>query len=197
MAKKIRNKKEQVCRAAVEVIAKEGFHEATIDQIAAAAGVAVGTIYNYFQSKNDLLDFIFQKEYEKRRSFFQEIQKKDLHPLQKLKQILSLHFAEVQENPDVFRVLLQEKCRPALSRFAGLTKFEGLPRFTAEIIAQGIAEGELKPCDPEIVSAAVFGIMEALLGSYLREVEAKGRSDILDNAPEEIVQIFGNGLNRI
>lgn len=196
MNKKFWSKKEQVCRAAVEVIAKEGFHEATIDKIAAAAGVAVGTIYNYFQNKNDLLDFIFQKEYEKRRSFFQEIQKEDLHPLQKLKQILSMHFTEVQKNPEVFRVLLQERCRPGLSRFEGLTKFEGLPRFTAEIIAKGIAEGELKPCDPEIVSAAVFGVMEALLGRYLREVEAKGRSEILDNAPEEIIRMFWSGLAR-
>ena len=42
-----------------------GFHTATTDKIAAAAGVAVGTIYNYFKNKEDILNHIFQVEYEK------------------------------------------------------------------------------------------------------------------------------------
>lgn len=188
------NKKEIVCQAAAEVIAREGFHDATIDKIAAAAGVAVGTIYNYFQSKNDILDFIFQKEYDKRRVFYQEIKKKDLHPLEQLKLILSMHFMELKENPNVFRVLLRERCMPRFCHFQGISKFEGLPRFIEEILEQGIKNGKLHAFDLKIVSAAIFGAIEALMSRYLLELEEKGHSSILDNAPDEILKMFWSGL---
>jgi len=45
----------QILDAAGEVFAEKGFHSATIRDVARAAGVADGTIYNYFKNKNDLL----------------------------------------------------------------------------------------------------------------------------------------------
>jgi AcrR family transcriptional regulator len=45
----------QILDAAASVIAAKGFHRATTREIAAAAGVAEGTIYNYFEGKDDLL----------------------------------------------------------------------------------------------------------------------------------------------
>jgi TetR/AcrR family fatty acid metabolism transcriptional regulator len=57
-------KKEIIRRAAIEVISKLGFHGATTDRIAQEAKVAVGTIYNYFKNKEDILDYIFEVEYK-------------------------------------------------------------------------------------------------------------------------------------
>ncbi|MFQ5575361.1 MAG: TetR/AcrR family transcriptional regulator [Anaerolineae bacterium] len=45
----------QILEAAIHVFAEKGFHKATVKDVAAAAGVADGTIYNYFKNKNDLL----------------------------------------------------------------------------------------------------------------------------------------------
>ncbi len=189
-------KKEAVYKAAIEVIAREGFHDATIDKIAAAAGVAVGTIYNYFQNKDDILNFIFQTEYEKRKNYYLEIQKKDRHPLVKLKLILSMHFAEVKENPDVYRILLRERCMPRICHFEGITRFEGLPRFIEEILADGIKKEKIRSCNLQIVSAAIFGAIEALMSRHLVELEEKGHSKVLDNASEEIVNLLWCGLSR-
>ena len=48
-------RKMQILEAAATVFAKKGFHRATTKEIAEAADVAEGTIYNYFESKDDLL----------------------------------------------------------------------------------------------------------------------------------------------
>jgi AcrR family transcriptional regulator len=45
----------QILDAAASIIAAKGFHRATTKDIATAAGVAEGTIYNYFEGKDDLL----------------------------------------------------------------------------------------------------------------------------------------------
>src|SRR5262245_47767167 len=47
-------RKSELLRAARIVFSRKGFHDATIDDIAAEAGVAKGTVYLYFQSKNDI-----------------------------------------------------------------------------------------------------------------------------------------------
>lgn len=50
-----RQRKEQILEAALLVFSRRGFNGATIPEIAREAGVAVGTIYNYYRNKRDLL----------------------------------------------------------------------------------------------------------------------------------------------
>ncbi len=190
------NKKEMVRQAAAEVIARDGFHDATIDKIAAAAGVAVGTIYNYFHNKDDILNYIFQNEYEKRRDFYENMRKQNIHPLEQLKLILTMHFDEVKKNPHVFRVLLQERHISRFCHFQGMSRFEGLPRFIEEILAAGISSGKLQRLDLKIITVAIFGAIEALMRRYLLELEENGQSFLLDHASTEILKLFWNGLAR-
>jgi AcrR family transcriptional regulator len=48
-------RKQQILDAALTVLSQKGFDQASIDDIAQAAGIAVGTIYNYYSSKHDIL----------------------------------------------------------------------------------------------------------------------------------------------
>jgi AcrR family transcriptional regulator len=56
-----RQRQEQILEAALLVFSRRGFNGATIPEIAHEAGIAVGTIYNYYQSKRDLLVAITNK----------------------------------------------------------------------------------------------------------------------------------------
>lgn len=57
--------REKIIRSAIELFAGKGFHETKVDEIAERSGVAKGTIYLYFSSKEDLLvnsiDYIVEK----------------------------------------------------------------------------------------------------------------------------------------
>src|SRR3954451_9727501 len=55
-------KRGRILEAAVKVFAERGFHTATVAEIARAAGVADGTIYLYFKSKDDLLLRLFDEK---------------------------------------------------------------------------------------------------------------------------------------
>ncbi|MCI0398432.1 MAG: TetR/AcrR family transcriptional regulator [Chloroflexi bacterium] len=54
-AQLIAARRNQILEAAIQVFAEKGFHQATIKDVAQAAGVADGTIYNYFDNKKALL----------------------------------------------------------------------------------------------------------------------------------------------
>src|SRR5467141_5385228 len=54
-------KRDAILRAATDVFADRGFFNAQVADVARAAGVAAGTVYLYFRSKDDLLVSIFEK----------------------------------------------------------------------------------------------------------------------------------------
>ena len=60
----VEGKRERILDAAIKVFAAEGFYNAKVSQIAHEAGVADGTIYLYFKSKDDLLISLFEDRME-------------------------------------------------------------------------------------------------------------------------------------
>src|SRR5438309_6058096 len=54
-------KRDAILRAAIDVFAERGFFNAQVADVARAAGVAAGTVYLYFKSKDDLLVSIFER----------------------------------------------------------------------------------------------------------------------------------------
>jgi len=186
-------KKELIRQAAISVIAREGFHSATTDRIARKAGIAVGTIYNYFKDKEEILDYIFQVEYEKRAEFFKKLQEKSIQPLEKIRLILKMHFEELKENPDLVKVILEER---KLSRryYLSETRNNGLRGFLEKILQEGIAQGKVRECDPGIVSTILFGAIEGLMAQYLQDLESKNEPICFSGAVAEMMELINRGL---
>jgi len=188
------SRKEQIRQAAITVIAQEGFHGATTDKIAAQARVAVGTIYNYFKNKEDILAHIFAVEYEKRLHFFTRLEEEDIHPLDKIKGILTMHFAGVRENPNLVRVILEEKNFFHRYYERGPDCDQCLQGFLEQVINRGVREGKLRPCDPEMVAVVLFGFIEAIMGRYLCISNGGDDNDFLEAAVNEIIALLAEGL---
>ncbi|MGI6096842.1 MAG: TetR/AcrR family transcriptional regulator [Dethiobacteria bacterium] len=191
------DKKELIREAAIRVIAREGFYTTTTDRIAAEAGVAVGTVYNYFKNKEDILSYIFEVEYEKRAKFYKQLQERDaLSALEKLYLILEKHLLEVQKNPDIGIIILSERRFPRQCQFIALDHKKGLPLFLSEIISEGREKGELHCGDPQKVSTIIFGALEAILASYLLKLE-EGKEvggQYLKDSLAELMRLVSSGI---
>ena len=70
--------KNRIRDAAVEVISREGFFNTRMQEIADQAALAVGTIYNYFSSKDEVLSYIFKNEMQRRMEYMSELKKENL-----------------------------------------------------------------------------------------------------------------------
>ncbi len=101
-------RKQQILDAATKVFAEKGFHRATIKEIAKVAGVAGGTIYNYFTNKTELLLGILNRlnETEQREQHFVAGSEQDIRSffVAYLRQRLTL----LWPNLEVFRAILPE-----------------------------------------------------------------------------------------
>ncbi len=134
-------KREQILQAARSVFAEKGFHRATIKEIAARAGVADGTVYNYFANKNalllGLLDWINQSD--RRESDFQQLQ---------------------EGNTEAF---VREYTRQRFAFLGG----EGLKLFQA-ILPEILANAELRSLYREKIIAPTFASADHILLPLLR-----------------------------
>jgi TetR/AcrR family fatty acid metabolism transcriptional regulator len=190
------NKKELISYAAIEVISKEGFHSATTDKIAAEAGISVGLVYYYFKNKEEILEYIFEMECEKRSTLLKELKKSNLHPLAKIMKMVEHHFRIVAEDHKVAKIILRERHLPFCIP-GGIGKIGGVPKFIREVVEEGVEAGQIRECNAEIMSIAIFGIIEEVLNRYILEKEEKQDSSLLDDSLQEIGELLEKGLVRI
>src|SRR5689334_15560439 len=108
-AKLIEMRRIQILDAATTVFAEKGFHRATIKDVAKAAGIADGTIYNYFENKTALLMGILDRlnQSDERSQHFEEASHSN--PGEWARHYIRQRFDMLNpEGHQVFQVLLPE-----------------------------------------------------------------------------------------
>ncbi len=98
MSSRREDKRKRIIDAAVDVFADKGFFQAKVSEIAEAAGVADGTIYLYFKSKDDLLISLFREKMNEILQRFSAIRDEG-SPEQQLRRYIAEHLAFVAEKP--------------------------------------------------------------------------------------------------
>src|SRR4051812_27342475 len=99
------DKRERILDAAVKVFAREGFYNAKVSQIASAAGVADGTIYLYFKSKDDLLISLFEDRMEAINANLRKALEAETSAIARLRRVVSLHLQLVAEDRHLAEVI--------------------------------------------------------------------------------------------
>src|SRR5215217_1460953 len=85
------SKREAILRAAIDVFAERGYFNAQVADVARAAGVAAGTVYLYFRSKDDLLISIFERGMTEAIEAGRRSLEGRAHPLDRLREVARLH----------------------------------------------------------------------------------------------------------
>ena len=140
-----------------------------MDEVAAAAGVSKGTMYNYFENKRDLFLQVFSEVLAGEESDVVKLISAPLSGSEKLRKILGLWVNRLERYQDIGRLVLEFWASAAREEQGGelagwfnqmYTRWRGR---IAEIIAQGIDEGEFrKDFDPGVAAALVLAILDGL-----------------------------------
>lgn len=163
------SKRERILRAAVEVFAKNGYFNAKVTEIAKAAGVADGTIYLYFDGKEDLLNTIF-REYT--RNYLEQLEKKVAginRPEERLRTAIA-HHLETLGHDRALAVVSQVELRHSLKFMSLLSQQEVADylNMLRKIVEHGQAEGVFRRnLHPQFVAKSVFGILDEMVTSWI------------------------------
>lgn len=163
------NKRERILDAAVVEIARQGYTQTTVAQIAARAGVADGTIYLYYENKEELLLRLFERAMER---FIREGRvhlERAASARDKLIRIVELHLALVGEDRDL-AIITQVELRHSLHFMDHLsrTRVGDYLEILARVVAQGQREGEFRcDLDPALGAKFVFGVLDEMATDWV------------------------------
>ena len=184
----------QILEAATRVFSEKGYHRATIRDVAQAAGIADGTIYNYFANKAALLLGILDRlnQTAEREGHF--AQASDIGIEEWTRQYIQQRFAAIgPEGRRLLQVVLAEALTDRALREQYAREVVQPTYALAEgFFRQWIAAGEVRPVDPalalRVVSAVFLGvIMLQLIGDPVLEAHKA-------ELPDVIADLVLNGL---
>jgi AcrR family transcriptional regulator len=104
-------KRELILNTALEVFASHGFHGASISLIASHAGIAKGLLYNYFESKEQLLKTILNKGIQEIMSVFESSIPEKISP-EIFSKLLSLYFQQLRNNKTFWQLYFAIASQP-------------------------------------------------------------------------------------
>lgn len=185
-------KYQKILDAAVEVIAERGYFKSPVSEIARRAGVADGTVYLYFKSKDDLLRTAIDRRFER---FYQQIAEAFLTiqgPREQLEYIALVHLESYQVNRSM-AVLLQTEMRQS-AKFIAEFSHRHLARYiqtVREVVRRGQEEGIFRRDVADgVVAHCMFGAIDELLSSAVftgRVYDAKATA-------AQVMDVLLNGI---
>jgi AcrR family transcriptional regulator len=157
--------RERLLQAAQELIEEGGYAAASVAQVAERAGVASGTLYRHFESKEDLFVEVFRTVCSGEERAMRAVSTADGGPAaDRLEEVLATFAERALRNPRLAWALIAEPVDPLVDaeRLAYRSRYAAV---IAEQLRAGIAAGELPQQDVDLTAAAlVGGCGEALVG---------------------------------
>jgi TetR/AcrR family fatty acid metabolism transcriptional regulator len=188
------DKRTRILNAAVTVFAEKGFHQARVSDVADAAGVADGTIYLYFKSKDDLLLTLFEEKMDEIIAGLREVLSPIESPIDRVRAFASYHAHLVRNNRALAEVLQVELrlSNKFLKEYRPRKLWTYLGIF-AQIVRDGQARGLFRPeLDPFILMWAFFGSLDELAMQWVL-LRRKDRFRI-ETAAETVAEVFIRGI---
>ncbi len=188
----VTDKREAILRAAIKVFAQKGYFNSKVADIAKEAGIADGTVYLYFKSKEEILHSVFDRAMEE---FIAEGKREIAEIAEadgRLRRIAQLHLEKLGADRDlaiVFQVELRGSTK-FMEEFSGGGFAEYL-----EIIQKTIQEGQRtgvfrKDLKPITAAKILYGALDEMVTNWILSKRAYPLAPMAD----EVLKVFFGGV---
>ncbi len=160
--------------AVARIVAKRGSHGLTMEQVAVEAGVAKGSLYLHFKSKQALLESVKESSLEPLLQEAEAILDSAMTPQEKIEQVIARRFSYFDQHRELFRFLLEDRQVAQLhSERMKNSRYRYLLEKMAGVVEAGIGSGEFRAMDARKVAAMLLEASIAVIGQRLWD-EAPG-----------------------
>lgn len=186
------DRRDRILDAATKVFAKRGFFAAQVADVAKRAGVAAGTVYLYFKSKDDLLLSLFERTMTAAIADGRAVA--ETHPIERLRRIAHVHLARLGNDKNlavVFQIELRQSAKfMARLSTSSLREYLGLLR---EVVADAQVKGLFRAdVNPTLAAKVIFGALDEMATNWiLSEREYK-----LEDDAEAVMDLLVGGLKK-
>lgn len=188
------DKRDAILRAAIKVFARNGYFQSQVADVARVAGVASGTVYLYFHSKDDLLASIFERTMSDAIAEGKAALGEVADPAERLRRIAALHLERLGRDRDL-AVVVQVELRQSI-KFMERFSSTHLQDYLA-IIRRAIADGQQsgafrRDVDANLAAKALFGALDEMATNWML---SRRRYALADMAGP-VVDLFLKGVER-
>jgi len=183
----------RIIRAATKVFAKKGFYQSKISEIAKEAQVADGTIYIYFQNKDDILISLFEEQMQVVLDNMTARIAALADPAEKLQQFAWNHLSLIEENKDMAEIIQVELRQSGkfMKEYKN-EKFSQYLNIIEDIIVEGQEKGFFrKNVVPNVAKRAFFGALDEVSRCWV--LSSRRRYDI-KTVSRQISEYFLSGI---
>src|SRR5579862_2086855 len=182
-------KRDAVIRAAAREFNRKGYHNTSLDDIAARLEVTKPTVYYYVNNKEQLLFECFLAGVEQIRTAFREVRNLDLTARERLNAVLR-HYAQAVGSEFGWCMVRTEDLdlSPAMSGHIKALKSE-IDHGIRRLIREGVQDGSIEPCDPKMTAFALAGALNWIAHWYREDQSLTGAQ-----IAAAFVTVFEGGL---
>jgi TetR/AcrR family fatty acid metabolism transcriptional regulator len=175
-----KEKKDQIIEAALREFSKKGFARTTINDIANAAGIGKGTVYEYFAHKEEIIQHAFMHFMRTFEINFQEVLISNVPALEKFKQILTGFSGFIDSDSKELLELLfdfwaegiKDKNAKGMLMHHMKQFYHAYKEIFADIIIEGMGDGSFrKDINPRSAAAMIVGCLDGLMVQWLMDKE--------------------------
>jgi AcrR family transcriptional regulator len=160
-------KRDAVLRMAVQMFLDEGYHRATLNEVAARLNITKPALYNYFRSKEDILIECYRLGQEMFEAGIAGIERESGEGIDKLRRLIRAYVKVMMTDFGMCMVRLDDRELSAEARARvrkGKRECDAAFRST---IAQGVADGSIAPRDPKLATLVITGSLN-WIGQWYR-----------------------------
>ena len=183
------SKRERIIEAGLKLFANESYQAVTMDRVAEAAGVAKGTLYLYFQSKEDLYLGILTDGMESMARNYQASLDPQADVKVRLRRVIILSAEFYDQRRDLLRLMMTEEPRmpEARNRLREEWRDRGV-RFFNSLIEEGVRSGAFLAVDARLATFAILGSIRSVMLFY-------GAQRPVDQIGDELGKMVVRGLS--
>jgi TetR/AcrR family transcriptional regulator len=184
------DKQERVLTAALAEFAEQGYQAASLNRVVAKAGIAKGSLYQYFPNKEGVFNYIFKHALKVVRRTLTSVKEETLEEnfFVRLERSLLAGVSFSREHPKVFSLYLKiqfDKNMPFRDEFLAAVRRHAAEYF-ASLVRRAQARGELRPGVPK---DALLFLLDAMFDRFLQAVAVPALDVTLDlhRATDEVI----------
>ena len=191
MKKQVKDKRTAIMEAALKLFTERGFQGTSTAQISKEAGVATGTLFNYFPTKEDLINSLyFEVKGRLSSSMGKEIEIESTFQ-ERVRRLWSNSINWGIDNQEEFLFVGQFCSSPYITKY---TREEVMKEyiFLHNLVNEGIKTGEIKDFSPELTIAMFYQGNRAVVNLILNSNLSKDKNELIENG----FQIIWRGLSK-
>lgn len=155
--------KRKIFETSMKLFAEKGYDATSIEEITAEVGVAKGTLYYHFSSKEEIFNFLIEEGMNLLKNSINIKVEKQKSYIDKLRAIVLIQIKIITKYENFMTIVLSEIWGNSQRSKTCHTYVEEYLQIVRKIVVEGIKKGEIKSYNPEMITSEIFGLACASL----------------------------------